>query len=789
MEENGVVRDLILESKEHLKEIIPALHELEQKGKNISTEMVNRIYRAIHSITEKLVFSGYQDITRLSHSIETVLSGISEQQLTISDAVVDTLRNSIDTLQFIFDNIKNIGTIQVDKEISALAPFKEAVTKQRAPDKVIKSDIKSDVLRFHNEFSQDIMDESVKGGKSIYRILLSSRRDLDNKNITFSALFEKWECLGKILDFAMDLDSIEGLSGSSEKELLYSVIYATALEPDLFMTGLNVSLSQIRIINPADFATDTVQSASAVSDDMAPPVAILPLADTKTGNGEESLRVKIEVLNSLMNLSSELGLSRNQLQQLFNRKLADIIDKNKISAEFDKVLALTAKNIIECAHNTPAQLETTIKNQTTELKKYFVKLFSMPLKGLHGVSSALHSIDTITNQLQKNILQTRLQTLSILFGKFPRIIREMSRTSGKQIELSMFGNDIELDKSVIDMLSVPLIHLIRNCADYGIEMPDERIKAGKNPTGTVYIRASHEGTMVIIKIEDDGMGLDVENIRNTAINCGFITEMVANSLSNREICRLIMQAGFSAISRDRAPDGRGSSMHTVRTTIERLGGTIDIESESGLGMTVTLSLPMTVAIVPSLIISVENKNYALPQGGVEELVQIKSFEVTKKIEHRQGFEVTRLHGAFIPLIRLSNILELPNTFIHPETKESLSDKRTRFSDRRTTTEESAVRSSNQPVAMERRKGADRRVSETNEVKIVIVKTGTNHFGLIVNSVFDNEDIVVKPIPEHFKATPVYAGTTILEDGKDAMILDPTGIALKAGLHFSDLDKK
>ncbi|NLD92302.1 MAG: chemotaxis protein CheA, partial [Fibrobacter sp.] len=649
----------------------------------------------------------------------------------------------------------------------------------------------AEIEKFHTTIPEEQINDALKNGKTIYRILLSSKNDLDYKNITISAIFEIWERLGKILDFAMDLDCIKGLQGSSDTDMRYSVIYATVLEPDLLLMGLNVTPSQVRII---DMDQLNEAAARALSQSPASPAAAVSPADAALSAAagassqpvEESLRVKVSVLNNLMNLAGELVLSRNQLIQQYNRKLTNAIDVNRLFGEFSRTIETSLKNIKDNIHRDPSILDHIITTEVDNLKNGYIKSLTFQLKELQGVNTTLQSIDSVTSQLQENIMQTRLQPVSVVFNKFPRVIRDLSRKLEKSIELHIIGQDVELDKSIVEMLSDPLTHLVRNCADHGIELPEIRENTGKNPVGSIYLSAIQEGGKVIVIIEDDGKGLDFEKIKNIALEKRLITEQAALTMSVKEVQQLIMLPGFSTAESVSDVSGRGVGMDVVKSNVERLGGTIEIESEKGNGTKISLTLPLTLAIIPSLIIQSEKRTFAIPQVGVEELVRIRAFEVTKRIEQIQGAEVMRLRGKLLPLVRLSSLLNLVPTFVHPETNEAKPDKRTRLSDRRGTPENEDAQSN---VPDRRNSNGDRRANVANAVKIVVVKTGLNHFGLIVDSVFDNEEIVVKPLPEYFKATQVYAGATILGDGKVAMILDPGGIAQRANLRFSDIDKE
>lgn len=784
MDEKVILGDLITESIDHLQEIEPVLLELGRKKNDISSDKINQVFRAIHSIKGGFGFFGFKNITNLSHAMEHLLSKVREKKLSITNELIDAIFKGIDKLKLIFSDFENGEKINIDNELSALNNFTSDTSQVPDDSQSILPDSLPAIERLHQNLRLNLIADLVKSGKSLYRILLDSRKDIDNQNIPFQSLIDKWDKYGKIVDIALDLDQIKGIHGISNISLSYSVIYASVLEPDLIMAGLNISASQIRVINPDLFKYTETQDDNRVQYNA-------PASSLQSSQADDSLRVKVNILNTLMNLAGELVLSRNQLIQQFNRRICDLIDMDKLNSEFSSGLDLSMNRIKNSFINSGTVSEQLIVNETKLLKRCFGNSFMFQLKDISGAAATIQSIDTVTSHLQESIMQTRLQPVSVVFGKFPRVIRSIAQQLGKKIELIMTGQDVELDKSIIEALSDPLTHLIRNSADHGIEAPEEREKNGKDPTGSIYLSAMQEGGKVIIRIEDDGKGLDMDKIKKVAISRQIISEQMANSMTDKELQLLIMEAGFSTASKVSDISGRGVGMDVVKSNVERLGGSIDIESKQGEGTTISLTLPLTLAIIPSLIVSAENRTFAIPQAGVEELVRVRSFELTSKIERIQDAEIIRLRGKLLPLVRLSLLLNLEPTFIHPVTGEVKPDKRRRYSDRRgVPSAYVSEKETNNLTENDRRTASgDRRISTSNAVKIVVLKHGFNRYGLIVDTVFDNEEIVVKPLSEYFKTTQVFGGATILGDGKVAMILDPAGIALRADLRFSDIDKE
>lgn len=780
MNEKELVHDLVLESREHLQSIEPDLLELERKGDNVSDELINRIFRAVHSIKGGFGFFGIKQVTDLAHAMENVLSRLRDHALSAGPQLTDALLKGIDKLRVLLDDIEHTGDISIEEELQGLLPFRGdiALNSINSNSSLTKE---SDLQKFHPTISTNQLETLAKEGKHIYQITLLSSY-FDQRKMDPISLFDAWAGFGDILDMTIDHEAINGLIESSVRVIVYHILFSSVLEQDLISTGCNIENNMFREINIHQL-TGNKESKSKIS-------STTDQQTTRKENASENrisddaLRVKVNLLNNLMNLAGELVLSRNQLLLQFNRKLIDIAFADQ--AELDQDFDGASKIVKEIAQNDPAGILKVSLAEIERLRQKMKASLSLPMKDVSSINSTLQSIDSVTSLLQENIMQTRLQPISVVFNKFPRVVRDLSHKLGKEIHLEMSGQNVELDKSIVELLSDPLTHLVRNSADHGIESPDVRIANGKPPSGTISLLASQEGGKVIVEIGDDGKGLDIQRIKDVAIDKGLLTEKSASEMSTHEIQMLIMQPGFSTAKEVSDVSGRGVGMDVVKSNIDRLGGTINIESVQGKGSRITLTLPLTLAIIPTLIVSVEGRTFAIPQVSVEELVRIRSFELTKKIERVHGAEVTRLRGKLLPLVRLPDVLGLQPTFIHPVTGERLPDRRIRWSDRR-------GKPSDNPESEqvdERRKGEkDRRKNPGNAVKIVVLKVGQHMYGLVVDSVYESEEIVVKPLPDSLKSTQCYAGATIMGDGKVALILDPGGISHKAGLRFAEIDQQ
>ena len=317
--------------------------------------------------------------------------------------------------------------------------------------------------------------------------------------------------------------------------------------------------------------------------------------------------------------------------------------------------------------------------------------------------------------------------------------------------------------------------------DHGIESPDERIKTGKEEEGIIWLRAYQEGGQVNIEIQDDGKGIDPAKIKEKALEKGVIDEEEASVMSNRELVSLIFMPGFSTVEKVSDISGRGVGMDVVKTNFEKFGGVIETNSEVGKGTTITVRLPLTLAIIPSIIIIVQGYRFAVPQVNLEEIVRVKGETNKTRIERIKGNEVLRLRGHLLPLVRLADVLKIPRKIVNPVTKEVLKDKRMNIADRR---------SGETPASdkiQEQRKGQERR-KNIEVLNILVLKVGGSHYGLIVDRVMDTEEIVVKPLSKFIKGVGAFSGNTIMGDGKVALILDVQGIARLANLKFNDIEE-
>ena len=431
---------------------------------------------------------------------------------------------------------------------------------------------------------------------------------------------------------------------------------------------------------------------------------------------QSSIRVHVDVLEDLMTLVSELVLTRNQLLQMV-RGLDD-------------------------------------------------SEFTVPLQRLRH----------ITSDLQEGVMKTRMQPIGNAWAKLPRIVRDLSVESGKQIDLIMLGAETELDRQVLELIKDPLTHMVRNSADHGLEMPADRAAVGKPEKGSITLNAFHEGGHIIIEIRDDGKGLSMERIRNKVIENDVATESELEDMSDQQIQQFIFAAGFSTAEKVTSISGRGVGMDVVRTNIEKIGGTVELISIEGKGTTFTIKIPLTLAIESALIVECAGERFAIPQISVLELVRASAHS-EHTIELINESPVLRLRNRLLPLVILRNLLELngDDVFELPG------------ADVETETDSVPLEDDLSVAEVDDEEAVQIDMPSGDEVFIVVTQVGANTFGIIVDRVFDTEEIVVKPVAPILRDIPVYSGNTILGDGSVIMILDPNGIVSSVGKMDRDAD--
>lgn len=678
IEDDEILQGFIEESLEHLADIENDLLAVEEGGANIDEDLVNKVFRAAHSIKGGAGFMGLTTIQDLSHAAENVLGMIRSKKLIPTPEIINVLLIAADQLQSMIEDVQNSNEVDITSSLVPLNAIAEGTFSQPAGQQT----------------------EAPKAQAAVKKAPEPETTETSTPILTIDTEDDPFT---KVTEVPEIIEAESSMNQEQEEE---------------FEEDDNYQQEQVQ----SHPATETTLDAgsSVLKSQQAPPA-----------KAEASLRVHVSLLDSLMNLAGELVLSRNQLLQTIG---------------------------------------------------------SDDLRNAEAVGQR---IDLITSELQEAIMLTRMQPIGNVFNKFPRVVRDLSKKLNKIIELNIVGKDVELDKTIIEAINDPLTHLVRNSVDHGIETPAERKKKGKIETGLVVLKAYHEAGQVVIEISDDGKGLDGEALAASAVNKGLITSEQAQVMSDKEKVNLIFLPGFSTAKEVTDVSGRGVGMDVVKTNLDQLGGNVDIISEKGSGTTISIKLPLTLAIIPCQIIETAGERYAIPQVNLEELLRIPAGQVKDRVERVGDAEVVRLRGVLLPLIRLADVIGIERTYYDPETGEMKPDRREKIYDRRgkhsplfNTGNESKYEAADERTEHPR-SVIDRRSAASSALNIVVVSTGSMKYGLIVDRLQDSEEIVIKPLGRHLQQCKGYAGATIMGDGRIALILDVSNLARMARLTSID----
>ncbi|MBU0943477.1 MAG: chemotaxis protein CheW [Proteobacteria bacterium] len=664
IEDDEILQGFIEESLEHLADIESDLLQIEEAGSDIDEDLVNKVFRAAHSIKGGAGFMGLTVIQDLSHVMENVLGQIRSRKLIPNPEIINVLLQASDKLQTMIEDIHNSNDYDIQEHLGPLNDIAEGNISQTV--------VETPPTEATSAVPQQQTEETPAPPEAIL---------------------------------------------SPDPEPQPPVI--TAPPQPVATTDVTDSPA---VAVPATAAPRSVTPSPASSAQKQDPVKV-----------ETSIRVHVSLLDSLMTLAGELVLSRNQL------------------------------------------LQTISSND------------------VRNAEVVGQRIDLITSELQEAIMLTRMQPIGNVFNKFNRVVRDLSTKLSKNIDLTIVGKDVELDKTIIELINDPLTHLVRNSVDHGIEMPDERARLGKSPKGMVILKAYHEAGQVVIEISDDGKGLDGNVLGASAINKGLITAEQLQLMSDQDKVNLIFLPGFSMAKEVTDVSGRGVGMDVVKTNLDKLGGQVDIISEPGHGTTISIKLPLTLAIIPCQIIMTGGERYAIPQVNLEELLRIPAKHVKERVEKVGNAEVVRLRGNLLPLIRLSDVLGIERTYFDTNTNDFKQDRRERISDRRgkespafyDKKNNSQGTQKNSDASDSERDHSDRRFAASSALNIVVVSNGALKYGLIVDRLQDSEEIVIKPLGRHLQQCKGYAGATIMGDGRIALILDVTNLARMA--HLTSID--
>jgi len=713
----NLIAEFVVESLEHLEAIEPLLLELEKRGATDAASL-NEIFRAIHSIKGAAGFLGLENISALSHAMESLLMRLRDGQCPFRAEMSDPLLRAVDALR---THLRGLPDAQGEPPRALVAQL-EALLEERAP---ARATAPGDAFAAACEAQR-------RKGHQVVRVALPARKREREKLQARLALF------GEVVSEA-------GGKGRS-------AVFGSPLEPDLLAEALELEASQLELV--------AAPVAGAIDEFPLPdPTRPLPLyygqiaVDLGLLSDEARRQVLQAQRSSLLRRSFRetalaLGLlsaaDADAITTAQDRRLADadageaVIEKSSPDLLPESEAPAGGERRADTIRVSLALLDK-LMNLAGELvlgRNQMRQLLETSKQA--GVKEVLQSLDLVTTELQENIMNTRMQPIRVLFDRMPRLVRDMAQRLGKRVELETTGGDVELDRSIIEAIADPMSHMLRNALDHGLEDPQGRAVLGKSEVGRVWVRAFHECGRVVMEVRDDGRGIDPERVKESAITRGAISREQAAQLSEKDAIALIFEPGLSTASEISDVSGRGVGMDVVRTNIHDLGGQIDVLTAIGEGTTLRIHLPLTLAIIPSLIVSVAGERFAVPQVNVVEVVRLKS--EAEQVERIRSSEVLRLRGELLPLVRLATCLEIP-----------------------------ALEGNKRPRA-----------------NVVVLRSGSHLYGLVVDELHDSEEIVVKPASTHLADCGWYAGATILGDGRVAMILDTIGIAKRAHIRFEQV---
>jgi two-component system chemotaxis sensor kinase CheA len=681
------------ESSEHLQTLNDCIMTLESEPENKDT--INEVFRAAHSLKGMAGTMGYKRMQHLTHDMENVFQEVRSDKIKVDSSMIDLLFECLDAIEGYLNNIKESsdeGTEDNEVIIKELIDFiakangeavADAAPKEEAKSEEASSDAAAEGAQGAKYESIELSDDEIKsiadakeaGGK-VYGLTVYIQKECLLKAARAFLVFRAIEEFGQILVYRPSSQDIE----DEKFEQDFSIIISTNETLDKVIEA-SKSVSEIEEVYGGEFSEkkpeepkqeEKKQEVAATPKESKPAPA--PAAKPQAGAAapakkpagkpatNRTVRVDIEKLDALMNQVSELIIAKNSLASISSQ-------------------------------------EGNISSQS-----------------LHD---QIEYLERITTNLHESVMKVRMVPIESVVNKFPRMIRDLSRTLDKKMELVMTGEDTELDRTVVDQIGDPLQHLLRNSADHGLEDNATRIERGKPEVGTIFLNAYQEGNNVIIQVGDDGNGIDTEAVKNKAIERGIITPEQAETMSQKEIVNLLFMPSFSMAKKITDISGRGVGLDVVKSNIEQLGGDVETKTRLGEGTTFTVRLPLTLAIIQALMVEIRDEKYAIALGSISNIENIPVGD----IKYVQAQEVIHLRGMVIPLIRMDRVLD----FEPQEDPESLT--------------------------------------------VVIVKLGDSQAGLVVDNLMGQQEIVIKSLGKYINGNKLISGATILGDGEVALILD------------------
>ncbi|MBQ9495559.1 MAG: chemotaxis protein CheA [Treponema sp.] len=765
-----LLKDFFAEAEQQVDNLESNVLVIENDPNN--HEAIDEIFRAAHTLKGGSATVEMNEISTFTHTVEDMLDEIRSDRLKVTEPVIDMLLNSIDVIKAMLDARANgsvygeniealvaklhsyISQGDAPKPAAKAAPAKaqqsKPAPKKAAPAPQQAASAFNRPTLSESEYLE--LKESCEAGQKLWCVAVKFDESNPMNTVGGIQVFAALKALGSILKTVPDFDS---LYEDTFYENVYYYIATTEsqerLEDAAFLADVTLAddAQLIDSFEAAETKSAPVQAAAhmqqqdeeneeAVQEEVAvheelsvreqprtteakPAAAQAPAHATQTGS---ILRVDSRRIDYLLNLVSETVITKaafNQLSMQLGNSLSLFQSlesgyKERVHHLFEMLPQYLAK----IQSGTPVrEVKDSIAADYSDISSAFDAYDSEVKSITEKVRSSTQNLGRIAGELQEGVMKIRMVPISQIFSRFPRVVRDLQRDLDKKVELEIEGEDTELDKSVVEDLLDPIMHCVRNSVDHGIESPQERKKAGKSETGTVFLKASNEGNMIVIEISDDGAGIDVQKVRQKAIKNGLIHP--DKILTNQEAFNLIFEPGFSTAEKISNVSGRGVGLDVVRTMIEKLNGTVLVSSEKGNGTTFTIRLPLTLAIIQGLLVRVGQEVYSIPIASVIESQRIKLNEISTI----DNYEVLNVRNEVISILRLARLFN-----IHEEER-----------------------------------------TQDDYCFIVIVGMQDKKIGVMVDSLIGEEDVVIKPLRDQFTNSPGIAGASILGDGSVSLIID------------------
>ena len=690
------------ETSEHLQNLSDCIMELEKDPENMDT--INEIFRAAHSLKGMAGTMGFKRMQRLTHDMENVFQEVRSEKVKVTSSMIDLLFKCLDAIEGYLDNVKassDEGTEDnelIIKELNdfiaaedgaAAAPAQAEPKKEEAPAQTAGGDDKKYFEFGLSESEKDKIKQAEEGGAHIYGMTIYIQKECLLKAARAFLVFKGVEEFGEILVYNPSSQDIE-----DEKFDCDFSIFIASDEPYEKIAEAAKSVSEIDKVVGEEVKYETLAAKQEK-------------AEADAAAAEKSQDAPAEAAPAQEQPQAQAAKPAAKTQSSGNKKqtVAKPVTNRTVRVDIEKLDALM--------------------NQVSELiiaKNSLVSISSTDSGDFQNQSfhEQIEYLERITTNLHESVMKVRMVPIESVVAKFPRMIRDLSRKLDKKMELYMTGEDTELDRTVVDQIGDPLQHLLRNSADHGLEDNATRIAKGKPEVGSIFLNAFQEGNNVIIQVGDDGNGIDVEAVRNKAIERGVITEEQAETMSQKEIINLLFLPSFSMAKKITDISGRGVGLDVVKSNIEALGGDVEVKTELGVGTTFTVRLPLTLAIIQALMVEIRDEKYAIALGSISNIEDIP----VKDIKYVEAQEVIHLRGKVIPLIRMDQVLDI-------EPKEE----------------------------------------EPESLTVVIVQKGENLAGLVVDNLIGQQEIVIKSLGKYINNNKIISGATILGDGEVALILD------------------